>query len=268
MLLREDTMKPVVIRGVLPEAELKVSDIAQQTHARNLAALRPGSSNVVLGSELARSLDVKAGDKVRLLVAAPNGAAMQPGQISTRQQVFTVADVFDSGNYQFDSALAFVHVEDAEALQGVSAPVRPAPAPGRHVRGAEGGGGTGARTRRALLRARLDPRERDLVRRRAVAKAHDVRDPHDDHRGGRLQPGLDPGDDGARQAGRHRDPAHPGRLAAIRHAHLRDPGDAGRRASGRCSASPSACCSRSTSTSSCPPSSTCWACSSWPRTST
>jgi lipoprotein-releasing system permease protein len=124
MLLREDTMKPVVVRGVLPEAEVKVSDIARQTHARNLDALKPGANNLVLGSELARSLDVKPGDKVRLLVAAPGaaGQSAQPGQISTRQRVFTVADVFDSGNYQFDSALAFVHVEDAEALQGMSAP--------------------------------------------------------------------------------------------------------------------------------------------------
>jgi lipoprotein-releasing system permease protein len=121
MLLRDDSMKPVVIRGVLPEAEVKVSDIAKQTTARNLAALTAGSSNVVLGSELARSLDVKAGDKVRLLVAAA-GASGQPGQIATRQRVFTVADVFDSGNYQFDSALAFVHVEDAESLQGLAAP--------------------------------------------------------------------------------------------------------------------------------------------------
>ena len=121
MLLREDTMKPVVIRGVLPQAEVKVSDIARQTHAGNLDALKPGANNLVLGSELARALDVKAGDKVRLLVAAP-AASTQPGQISTRQRVFTVADVFDSGNYQFDSALAFVHVEDAESLQGMSAP--------------------------------------------------------------------------------------------------------------------------------------------------
>ncbi|MCS0589230.1 lipoprotein-releasing ABC transporter permease subunit [Massilia norwichensis] len=121
MLLREDTMKPVVIRGVLPEAEVKVSDIAGQTHARNLDALKPGANSLVLGSELARSLDVKAGDKVRLLVAAP-GSSTQPGQISTRQRVFTVADVFDSGNYQFDSALGFVHVQDAEALQGLDAP--------------------------------------------------------------------------------------------------------------------------------------------------
>jgi lipoprotein-releasing system permease protein len=120
MLMREDTMKPVVIRGVLPEAEVRVSDIARQTHARNLAALHAGSQNVVLGSELARSLDVKAGDKVRLLVAAPG--AGQPGQIATRQRVFTVADIFDSGNYQFDSALAFVHIDDAEALQGLTAP--------------------------------------------------------------------------------------------------------------------------------------------------
>jgi lipoprotein-releasing system permease protein len=123
MVLREDSMKPVVIRGVLPEAEYAVSDIAKQTKARNLAALTPGSSNVVLGSELARSLDVKTGDKVRLLVAAPGaGQPGQPGQVATRQRVFTVADVFDSGNYQFDSALAFVHIEDAESLQGLAAP--------------------------------------------------------------------------------------------------------------------------------------------------
>jgi lipoprotein-releasing system permease protein len=121
MLLREDTMKPVVIRGVLPAAENQVSDIARQTHAKNLAALGSGSSNVVLGSELARSLDVRAGDKVRLLVAAP-GAGGQPGQVATRQRVFTVADIFDSGNYQFDSALAFVHIDDAEGLQGLAAP--------------------------------------------------------------------------------------------------------------------------------------------------
>jgi lipoprotein-releasing system permease protein len=128
MLLREDTMKPVVVRGVLPEAEIAVSDIAKQTKSRSLAALTPGSSNVVLGSELARSLDVKAGDKVRLLVAALGadlpgaGQPRQPGQVATRQRVFTVADVFDSGNYQFDSALAFVHIADAESLQGMSAP--------------------------------------------------------------------------------------------------------------------------------------------------
>jgi lipoprotein-releasing system permease protein len=130
MLLREDSMKPVVIRGVLPDAEAAVSDIARQTRAGNLTVLRSGSQNVVLGSELARSLDVKAGDKVRLLVAAPGamgqpgqpGQAAQPGQISTRQRVFTVTDIFDSGNYQFDSALAFVHIDDAEALQGLSAP--------------------------------------------------------------------------------------------------------------------------------------------------
>jgi lipoprotein-releasing system permease protein len=121
MLLREDTMKPVVIRGVLPQAEVGVSDIAKQTRARNLAVLTSGSNNVVLGSELAHSLDVKTGDKVRLLVAAP-GAGGQPGQIATRQRVFTVGDVFDSGNYQFDSALAFVHIDDAEALQGLNAP--------------------------------------------------------------------------------------------------------------------------------------------------
>jgi lipoprotein-releasing system permease protein len=131
MLLREDSMKPVVIRGVLPEAEAGVSDIARQTRTRNLAALRSGSQNVVLGSELARSLDVKPGDKVRLLVAAPGvmgqpgqpGQPAQPGQIATRQRVFTVADIFDSGNYQFDSALAFVHIDDAEALQGMTAPI-------------------------------------------------------------------------------------------------------------------------------------------------
>ena len=53
-----------------------------------------------------------------------------------------------------------------------------------------------------------------------IEKNDDVHHPHADRRGGRVQPGVDAGDGGHRQAGRHRDPAHPGREPALHHADL------------------------------------------------
>ncbi|MFL6631858.1 MAG: lipoprotein-releasing ABC transporter permease subunit [Massilia sp.] len=123
MLVRDDTMKPAVIRGVLPEAEPQVSDVARQMREGSLAALRAGSSNIVLGSALARALGVGVGDRITVMTAAP--AAPGQGGVAgmlPRPHAFTVAGVFEAGHYQFDSTLAFVHLDDAERLQGATAP--------------------------------------------------------------------------------------------------------------------------------------------------
>jgi lipoprotein-releasing system permease protein len=123
MLVRDDTMKPAVIRGVLPDAEPQVSDVARQMRQGSLAALRAGSSNIVLGSALARALDVRTGDRITVMTAAP----VAPGQggvagMLPRPHAVTVAGVFEAGHYQFDSTLAFIHLDDAERLQGTTAP--------------------------------------------------------------------------------------------------------------------------------------------------
>jgi len=122
MLVREGTMKPALVRGVLPEDEVKVSRVARQSKA--FAALQPGSFNIVLGNVLAESLGVKAGDRVTMLLAPSGGQPVQGGQLAgaPRARTFTVAGTFEAGHFQFDSSLGFVSLQDAMDVQGLPAP--------------------------------------------------------------------------------------------------------------------------------------------------
>ena len=123
MLVLDDVMKPAVIRGVLPELEPTVSDVTHQMRQGSFDALKSGSSNIVLGSALAKALGVGVGDRVTLLTAAPAPDGQGGvGKVMPRPHPFRVAGIFEAGHYQFDSTLAFVHLDDAERLQGTAAP--------------------------------------------------------------------------------------------------------------------------------------------------
>jgi lipoprotein-releasing system permease protein len=121
MLLHDDVMKPAVIRGVLPDEERKVSDVARQIKQGSFDALKPGSFNIVLGSELARSLQVGVGDRVTMLLSQPP-TQDAPSGLLPRTHAFTVSGIFEAGHYEFDSALAFTHLEDAQTMERVDAP--------------------------------------------------------------------------------------------------------------------------------------------------
>jgi lipoprotein-releasing system permease protein len=119
LLVKDDTMKPSVIRGILPAEEHKVSDVAKQIRQGSLQDLRPGEFNIVLGYVLARSLGVGVGDKVNMLLA--QGQTTPAGMVP-RSRVFRVVGIFEAGHYEFDSAMAFIHMEDAERMVRASAP--------------------------------------------------------------------------------------------------------------------------------------------------
>ena len=119
MLLRDGAMRPAVIRGVLPSEEPKVSDVAKQIRQGSFEALQPGSFNIVLGYALARTLDVGIGDKVTMLLAQ---AQTTPAGMLPRTRSFTVAGIFEAGHYEFDSAMAFIHLNDAERMERLAAP--------------------------------------------------------------------------------------------------------------------------------------------------
>jgi lipoprotein-releasing system permease protein len=119
MLTRNDTVRGVVIRGVLPQEEPKVSDVASQIVRGDFNALQSGEFNIVLGGELARSLGAAVGDKVTLIV--PQGQVTPAGVIPRLKQ-FTVAGIFEAGHYEFDSTLAFMNMEDAERMFRLEAP--------------------------------------------------------------------------------------------------------------------------------------------------
>ncbi len=119
LLARGDDLRGVVVRGIVPKEEATVTDLAARLRDTTLARLVPGEWNVVLGSELARQLRVREGDKVSLVM--PSGQ-VTPAGVVPRMRQMTVAGVFDAGHYEYDSTLALVALEDAEKLLRLEGP--------------------------------------------------------------------------------------------------------------------------------------------------
>jgi lipoprotein-releasing system permease protein len=119
MMMYDGVMKPARVRGVLPLEEPKVSDISRNMKQGSLAALKPGEFGIVLGLELAKSLGVAMGDQVIMAVAS--GQAGEEG-MTPRMTGFTVVGVFESGHFEFDSAMSVVHIGDAMTISNLPAP--------------------------------------------------------------------------------------------------------------------------------------------------
>ncbi|NBW79405.1 MAG: lipoprotein-releasing ABC transporter permease subunit [Betaproteobacteria bacterium] len=115
LVARGEDMKGAVVRGIDPALEPKVTDL----HISALSQLVPGEFGVVLGSELARSLGVRTGDKVTLV--APSGQVTPAGVVPRLKQM-TVVGTFDSGHFEFDASLALVHVDDAARIFKLEGP--------------------------------------------------------------------------------------------------------------------------------------------------
>ena len=232
-----------------PSEEATVTDLAAKLKDTTLARLVPGAWGVVLGVELARSLGVRDGDKVTIVL--PGGQVTPAGVVPRlkhahrrrhlRRRPLRVRQRPGAGRSSTMPRKLF-RVDGPTGVQLRLKDLEPGAAGRRRARSSLGP---------QRRRARLDPHQPQLVLRGAGREAPDVHHPDADRRGRRVQPGLDAGDDGDRQARRHRDPAHARRDAALGDGHLHGPGrglgrdrHARRR---RCSA----WSSPSTSTSSC-----------------
>ncbi len=110
---RGPTVHGAMIRGVSPDDEITVSDLSRNMVAGEFESLRAGSFRVILGVDLARSLGVAVGEKVLLIT--PQGQ-VTPAGVMPRLKQFTVSGVFEMKNYQYDSALALINIEDSQKL--------------------------------------------------------------------------------------------------------------------------------------------------------
>ena len=113
MLAGGNGPKGVLIRGVLPEEEARVADVARFMQKGKLEDLDARGYRIVLGSVLAQSLGVDVGDEVLLMVSQAN---VTPVGIFPRNHHFTVSGIFSAGMYEYDSGLVFMHMRDAQAL--------------------------------------------------------------------------------------------------------------------------------------------------------
>ncbi len=101
------------IRGIDPEYEVRVSEVAEKMMSGQLGDLVPGEYGIVLGIGLASRLRVGPGDRVTAI--APRLKATPVGA-SPLMRRFTVVGIFEFGEFENDSALALVHMEDAARL--------------------------------------------------------------------------------------------------------------------------------------------------------
>ncbi len=119
LLSRAESMRGVVLRGVDPALEGRVSDLPKQLIVGSISDLKPGQFGVVLGTQLAGTLGVRVGDRVNLLV--PEGD-LTPAGMMPRMRTLQVIGMVDSGHYEYDSTLAVMHWKDAAALLRMTDP--------------------------------------------------------------------------------------------------------------------------------------------------
>ena len=127
LIARGEDMKGTIVRGIDPALEPQVTEFSDGVkngalnglQKRVLDKLVPGQFGIVLGVELARSLYVREGDQVTLI--APGGQ-VTPAGVVPRLKQFTVVGTFDSGHYEYDSALAMVHEQDAQRVFRLEGP--------------------------------------------------------------------------------------------------------------------------------------------------
>ncbi|OIR01589.1 lipoprotein-releasing system transmembrane protein LolE [mine drainage metagenome] len=113
MVSLNDNVQGVMVRGILPDAEQRLTGLGDKMKHGSLNDLRAGEFNIVLGVDLARSLGAHVGDSVLLIT--PQGQITPAGMLPRLKQ-FHVVGIFEIGMAPYDNALALIRLEDAQKL--------------------------------------------------------------------------------------------------------------------------------------------------------
>jgi lipoprotein-releasing system permease protein len=118
-----DRTAAVTLKGIDPALEVSVTDIRKSMRSGSLEAIRSGPDEmdgIVLGTDLATTLEVQPGDTVRLLT--PDQVLTPMGMSNSRIRAFKVAGIFSLGLFEFDSEYALVDLPVAERMLGRDQP--------------------------------------------------------------------------------------------------------------------------------------------------
>jgi len=117
MLTSERNVCGVVLRGIHPGSEGKVTDLAKNLKEGRLSDLNgsgPPGDGIILGRELSRHLGVPLGDSIN--VVSPLGGIATPLGMMPRVKKFRVVGIFEVGMYEYDSSLAYISMPAAQHL--------------------------------------------------------------------------------------------------------------------------------------------------------
>ena len=123
LLSRGSLSGGAMLKGILPHEERTVSDLLSQMTAGSAAPLSQDANTtdvageatppIVIGSDLANTLDAKVGSTV--MATSPQGE-LTPYGLLPKLQRFRIVGIFHSGFYQYDSSFGFIRLKDAQAL--------------------------------------------------------------------------------------------------------------------------------------------------------
>lgn len=112
-------MKALQIRAIEPSSESNVTDIEHFIKdPKGWDLLNSQSHNIILGSSVAKRLNVKVGEQLTLLLPNKSTGKNFKAPMSIN---FKVAGLFKMGG-QIDSTIAFIHIELAKTLMKLDAP--------------------------------------------------------------------------------------------------------------------------------------------------
>lgn len=108
----------IVLRGIDPTSAAKVITIDKVMQMGRLTDLQNtiGFPSIILGVELAKSLRVTVGDKVRLI--SPNGP-LSPMGILPKIKTCLLVGIFETGMYEYDSTIGYTNLATARTLTGL-----------------------------------------------------------------------------------------------------------------------------------------------------
>lgn len=114
LLSHQGKVQKILLSGIEPELERKVSIIDQFFRQGSLNSLKPGEFGIILGDKAVARLNLKVGDK--LTFVAPS-VAVTPAGVFPRMKRFTLVGVFHVGAGELDGYYGLVQRSDAALLQ-------------------------------------------------------------------------------------------------------------------------------------------------------
>ncbi|MBE9536568.1 MAG: lipoprotein-releasing ABC transporter permease subunit [Proteobacteria bacterium] len=115
MLTSEQNVSGVVVRGIDPGREGKVTKLAENMREGSLDDLLKKEDGVppgiVIGKELSSMLGVFYGEDLNIVSPLGN---MTPMGMVPRMKKFRIVGIFDSGMYEYDTSLAYISLKEAQ----------------------------------------------------------------------------------------------------------------------------------------------------------
>lgn len=112
MVTGHGEVRGILLNGILPDQEPKVSIIQKHMVAGSLSDLKPGRFGIIIGQLLAQYLDLSPGDKVTVILPQ---ASITPAGILPRLKRFTVVGIFKVGA-ELDANYTVINMKDAARL--------------------------------------------------------------------------------------------------------------------------------------------------------